>query len=288
MRTTLLLVALLPLMAYTQSWCPPGATWTYEAGMFVAGFKRMTYRADSIVDGFPAQVIDRYAAIQYPQPTQPVFGGPPDISYTPVAAITRYQNDVVYLHSSQGWDTLYWFGAAPGQGWTAAHVQQGQDCAPFVVADTGTTMINGMALRWIEIESWYRVYERIGSTWDMFMYCPNWIIDGPMGMRCYSDDDISFQLASGECEQLVGLNDMYSTSRTSPFPNPGTTHFTLDVPPGLHTITLCDATGRVVLEQRTADGRPVIGTEALLAGLYRVTVRDEQGRVLGGMWMKAD
>ena len=289
MRAALLSLALLPLLAAAQSWCPPGATWTYEAGMFLAGFTRMSCTGDTLVDGYTAQIIDRYSAVQYPQPPPgPIFSGPPVVSYTPVAVITRAEGDVVFTLQGGEWDTLYWFGAAPGQGWTAAHVQEGQDCAPFVVADTGTTVIDGMALRWIEIESWYRVYERIGSTWDMYMYCPNWIIDGPMGMRCYSDDEISFQLTTGACEQLVGVDDRRSTYWTNPFPNPGTSHFTLKLPPGPHTITLFDATGRMVLQQRTTDARPGIATEALPAGLYRISVRDERGGVMSATWIKTN
>lgn len=42
----------------------------------------------------------------------------------------------------------------------------------------------------------------------------------------------------------------------------------------------------MVLRQRTADARPVITTEALPAGLYRITVRDEQGTVMGATWVK--
>lgn len=69
-------------------------------------------------------------------------------------------------------------------------------------------------------------------------------------------------------------------------PNPGTTHFTLSLSSGQHTITLFDATGRLVLQQRTADVRPVIATEALPAGLYRITARDTQGAVMGATWVK--
>jgi hypothetical protein len=72
----------------------------------------------------------------------------------------------------------------------------------------------------------------------------------------------------------------------APFPNPGTTHFTLDLPPGTHTFTLFDATGRMVLHQRTADARPVIATEALPAGLYRISVCDERSEVMGATWVK--
>jgi len=70
------------------------------------------------------------------------------------------------------------------------------------------------------------------------------------------------------------------------FPNPGNADLMLDLPPGPHTITLFDATGRAVVQQRTTDTRPVINTEALPAGLYRITVRDERGAVLGAPWVK--
>jgi hypothetical protein len=46
------------------------------------------------------------------------------------------------------------------------------------------------------------------------------------------------------------------------------------------------ATGRMVLEQRTAEERPVIGTEHLPSGLYRITVREELGAVMGATWVK--
>jgi hypothetical protein len=84
----------------------------------------------------------------------------------------------------------------------------------------------------------------------------------------------------------VGMNEVNVRTLTDLYPNPGTTHFTLSLPSGPHTITLFDATGRVVLEQRTTDERTVIGTEALPAGLYRIRVSDERGGVMGAMWVK--
>jgi len=68
--------------------------------------------------------------------------------------------------------------------------------------------------------------------------------------------------------------------------NPGTTHFSLDLPPGPHSITLFNAMGRKVLQQRITDARPVIATEGLPAGLYRISVRDAQGGVMGATWVK--
>jgi hypothetical protein len=42
----------------------------------------------------------------------------------------------------------------------------------------------------------------------------------------------------------------------------------------------------MVLEQRTADELPVISTAHLPAGLYRITLRDQQGAVMGATWVK--
>jgi hypothetical protein len=84
----------------------------------------------------------------------------------------------------------------------------------------------------------------------------------------------------------VGIDEFTGNNALSIFPNPGTTALTFSLPPGTHTITLFDATGRMVLQQRTAVDRPVIDTEALPAGLYRINVRDAQGAVMGATWVK--
>jgi len=40
------------------------------------------------------------------------------------------------------------------------------------------------------------------------------------------------------------------------------------------------------LQQRFADERPVIGTEHLPEGLYRITVQNDQGGLMGATWVK--
>jgi hypothetical protein len=84
----------------------------------------------------------------------------------------------------------------------------------------------------------------------------------------------------------VGVDEIGGFAPVQVFPNPGSTHFTLDLSPNPHTITLFDATGRMVLEQRRAEERPVINTQHLPSGLYRIVVRDEQGAVMGATWVK--
>jgi hypothetical protein len=268
MRKAFMLLMLGAHLANAQSWCPPGAQWTYEAGMFLAGFNRMSYTHDTLIAGFNAQVIDRYSAIQYPQPPpDPLFSGPPYISYTPISVITRSEADVVYTLQGGVWDTLYWFGAVPGDRWFPSHIND-TTCMPLIVTDTGTIVIDGVPLRRLEVAG-YTVIERIGCTWDMFLYCPNWIIDGPMGMRCYRDNEIS---SGSDCEALVGVDEKTEEERPICAPNPGTDHFTLSLPPGTHAITLVDATGRAVLHQNANGGRAIFDTAGLPSGIYFVRI----------------
>ena len=265
------LVALFTLHGQAQSWCPPGATWTYNAGMALAGFQRLTYTHDTLIGDFNAQVIDRYSAIQYPQPPLGQTYTEPYTSYTPVALITRSDSEVVFLLSGAAWDTLYWFGADPGDHWFPAHVND-TTCAPITVADPGTTVVDGVPLRWLHTLDGLTVMERVGSTWDMFMWCPNWLIDGPTGMRCYSDNEIAYQLASGACEMLVGVNEVATMVDPMIHPNPGSDNFSLSLTPGPHTVTLLDATGRLVLQQRILDEQATIDTSLLPSGIYLVNV----------------
>ncbi len=84
----------------------------------------------------------------------------------------------------------------------------------------------------------------------------------------------------------VRVHEVHERNIIDVFPNPGTTHFTLSLSPGPHTISLFDAMGRNVLELRTADERLVIGTEHLPAGVYRIMVRNEQGGSMSATWVK--
>lgn len=272
-RTLLLvLLSLSALAGKAQSWCPPGATWTYNAGMYLQGYHQLTYVGDTLIGGEQAQVIDQYSAVQFPLPDPP-YWTEPQISYSPVAMITRTEDDVVSLWQDNQWDTLYWFGASIGDHWYAPHVTD-TTCAPFVVQDTGTTVFDGVPLRWIELESWYRVYERIGSTWDIMLFCPNWLIDGPTGMRCYSDDQITFSAPGWNygCNSMAGIGDAEAARELLIHPNPGSEHLTLSLPVGSHIITLFDAIGCIVLEERVSGERTTISTAHLPAGVYFVRI----------------
>jgi hypothetical protein len=294
MRAALFSLVLLPVLAVAQSWCPPGATWTFGYTDIlggVIGHARVDHTADTVVGGMPAQRLE-VRANAYSYPTQAYWNETPMGIY-----FTTGTSDVVQLWNPNeaAYDTLFWFSAVPGDRWSVPWTYGG--VPDFLVLDTLWTTIAGLQLRQVVVgldtpgpEPIDTLTERLGFM-EIFINAisPMFLVDQPFGgLRCYSVDDLQWTDPEWPygCTSLVGLGEPGPTSTLAPFPNPGTTHFTLDLPPGTNTFTLFDATGRMVLHQRTADARPVIATEALPAGLYRISVCDERSEVMGATWVK--
>ncbi|MBL8001025.1 MAG: T9SS type A sorting domain-containing protein [Flavobacteriales bacterium] len=301
MRAALLTLALLPLLACAQSWCPPGATWTYDHTGFVGlqGYSVMTYTHDTVLAGEVGQLIDLVViGVDVNQVVD-------TLPWPTPSAITRYTADQVFLWSglTQSWDTLYDFAVVPGDKWLPPHADPGI-CPPgngdvIEVLDTGTVVIDGMVLRYVDVHCGFydgRITERLGWSLGMVMFEGCFVPECSCDLRCYRDDSLSYvrpglTLPCDHLDLATAVEMDLQGQALVVAPNPGTDHFTLSgvegyLPPGRHTITLFDATGRIVLQQRTADVRPMIDTGALPSGLYRVAVRDEQGAVLGATWVK--
>ncbi len=276
-------------LANAQSWCPPGAKWTHEYADVLGGYfgvQRVEYAGDTVLGGYVAQRLDQTHVVA-------PWGTTDYASYSTVSLFTRYDTGIVFIWDNVStYDTLFWFGAEPGDHWRAPGWPDDGNIV-LTVVDTATVDIDGVPLRRLVVEPFPdllidTLYERIGGQ---FLYINGWtwfVTDMPWnGLMCYSDLDIDFA-ASGitDCGYTLSVPDEPRALDASPFPNPGTTHFALDLPTGAHTITVFDATGRMVMQQLTNDARPVISTEALPAGMYRITVRDELGAVMGATWVK--
>jgi len=294
MRRTFLILVLLPQLAVAQSWCPPGAEWTFGYNDIVGGVighARVDHTADTLLAGLPAQRLEVHVNA-YSYPSQSYL--------TEQAAgvwFTTGNGDIVQLWdpNEAAFDTLYWFSAVPGDRWSVPWTLGG--VPNFIVLDTLWTTISGLQLRQAVVgldtpspEPIDTLTERLGFL-EIFINAisPMFLVDQPFGgLRCYHDDDLQWTDPgwSYGCASLLGLGEHEPTSNLRIFPNPGTTNFTLDLLPGPHTITLVDATGRMVLQQRFADERPVIGTEHLPEGLYRITVQDDQSGLMGATWVK--
>ncbi len=286
--SSLLLVSALGA-AHAQTWCPPGATWTHDYGDVLLGYvgvQRAEYVGDTMVGGYLAQEL-RQTHVVAP------WGTTNYAPYSTPSLYTRFANDIVYIWDGvSAYDTMFWFSASPGDKWHAPGWPD-DGTIEVTVLDTATVVLQSVPLRRLVVEHvtpWPidTIYERIGST---FFYLNGWswyVTDMPWnGLMCYSDQDIDLVVPGViDCGSTLSTPEASGTQFPLLFPNPCSDRFTVDLPPGPHTISLLDATGRLVLQQRTTDTRPVIATEALPAGLYRIAVRDEQGAVMGSTWVK--
>ncbi|HMQ77678.1 MAG TPA: T9SS type A sorting domain-containing protein [Flavobacteriales bacterium] len=296
MRAALLTMALLPLLASAQSWCPPGAEWHLSTGGYLfSGYLHRTYTGDTVIVGRTAQRLNDEGYIIS------TFSGQPEYLAQSAVHYTSVENDLVLILKNNVWDTLVRFDAVPGDRWYPGAPQPcGEDhpAGMYQVVDTTTYWVDGFPLRSCTLDGVQAdgsliggpllpYHERIGLLGGL-IFDPWCMFDGGYeSVRCYSDNEISYHAPDWLDVCDLGLHvDRYHRDLLMPFPNPGSSHFTLDLPQGPHTITLFDATGRMVLQQRTTDLRPVVATEALPAGLYRITVRDGRGGVLGATWVK--
>lgn len=298
MRTIVLVLVLFPLLVSAQPWCPPGATWNYRVMAFMlhGSIERM-YVGDTMIDGWSAQMIHEAGVIVN--------------SWTSVpTAIDNYrytslQDSVLFLWnangSTDGWDTLFRFNATIGDRW---YPPGADEFCPFKyggmieVRDTGTFLADGIPLHnWTlaylgpggQPNGDFEVVERLGPMGGLE------IMPGGCGiteygelLTCYRDMEIGYidETWPNACPNALDINSDDHPYAVLPAPNPGTTYFSLTLPLGPHTISLFDATGRLLLQQRTTDARPLINTEVLPAGLYRVTVRDDHGGMTGTTWVK--
>jgi hypothetical protein len=218
------------------------------------------------------------------------------VSSSPTITSTGNGTVNIWSHTEQTWDTLYWFSAVPGQSWRPAHYDD--HCDPpdlIVVTDTGSVVIDGVSLRYLElIQTWEdneyvigRVVERLGWSHWLTLFPGCMAVDGPGGLRCYSDNEISYTSPTWDfgCMSLADVVEIGS-NKVPIFPNPGTDHFTLQLPPGPHQLALFDAQGRQVLRQLLSEERPVISTAYLPSGIYHIHITDRYGRISGQRWVK--
>lgn len=286
MRQSLLFALLLHLPVSAQSWCAPGAEWEFRFySQAASGITHATYTGDTIINGLAAQRIDHTIYAVNPEWSGQAFTEVLDPLFT------RYDDDIVWMWGQWAgeFDTLMWFGAVPGDRWL---IPAEWTHGGYTVVDTGHFLFGDDLLRWVAVEEDVAMYgpdtlwERIGFG---AIYIDPWesvTIDYTTAhLKCYRDDSgnsFAGPWYSTPCQLTVRTAVHTHEALALPHPNPGTTHFALDLPPGPHTIELFDVTGRRVLHQRTTQERPTISTEHLPPGIYHLRVDD----AAGVRWMK--
>lgn len=222
-----------------QVWCPPGASWHYNGdALMLSGYHELTYSGDSIVSSLNCQkILDRLEG----------HGFPSDINAIVDSFYTYSQSGVVYIYNNRyglnRFDTLFNINANIGDKWRMPLADTACDSINVVVLDTGSTVINSLNLKWLNVKFKYSnasssyvydtIIERIGFV-KTFFYFPmvcQYIDERSFdGLRCYSDNTFgSYSTGiSSSCNYFyTGIYEQATLSQIELYPNPVSTELTV-------------------------------------------------------------
>lgn len=264
-------------LAEAQVWCPPGATWYHDwFTLTETGFVHSVYGSDTLINGAPTQklvatkhVYDFISQAYVVQPLPSLF--------------TTVDQSLVSVWTMNGFDTLYWFSAVPGDSWQAPLAF---DPVDVLVVDTGTAVVDAVALHYLLVEyqpgGWSdTLYERIGST-RVFMDASYSLgIDAPIGdLRCYQDQDLEYSAGNmPACDFILGSPDQTQLPNVLVFPSPGSDVFYIEASIG-SVIEVTDAVGRRVAKVSDSVNHQSIQAEAWAPGFYTVSITNNDQRTV--------
>lgn len=252
--------------AQAQEWAPPSAEWTYEWWTLTqTGYVSMFRAEDTVITGFPSQKLEVERHIHdHPSST--------DIHDHIGPYYTSVNGQLISIWDGTGFDTLYWFGAGPGDHWTVPLLGTPQTAS---VNDSGTVMMDGVLLKYLTVAygtgptAWDTIFERFGSR-NIFIDASLSLlqIDAPIGwLRCYGDDQLAVG-ATSDCYAVTGIAEAKASDPVQVWPDPFTDRLTIDgMPSG--SLILFDISGRRVMGPVHMQGGPLtMDVSMLLPGMY--------------------
>lgn len=300
LRAIFSLLLFIPLFLSAQIWCPPNASWKWNTSSFEReGRTERNYVGDTLIDGRTAQ---RIHVTGFTVNTI----GTADTLLFDQYRYTSTETDMVLVWSIWNgpveWDTLYWFGAVPGDRWYAP----GDDgeCGPYPagmhqVMDTATVIIDGLSLRELSLVAidelgtpsgdTLTLTERIGLTNGSFNFLSGCIPTSVTEtLLCYTDEGINLVTPAGElsCSSLVGILPLDDDLLIHLFPNPGSESFTVQLPFGPYQVDVIDQNGRLVSHGTVIGGSSKVDTQLLAPGVYFIRATNAQGVRSYTHWVK--
>ena len=277
-----------------QLWSPPGAVWTSNLqGLAVEGCEHAAYVGDTLYEGRTAQHIAVEDIVM-----------DHIVNVLDTNAWDLYTNEVdsiVYAWTdNEGWDTLYWFSAVPGDRWYPAGLQpNGTDyCGMMEVLDTMHVEVNGSSIRQVTCAfldgsgattvDAFTMTELFGTGSMHFLDGGCFVVEAGWSLHTYSDG--TFPLydsgAGSNCDNFLGIAVNERSLEVSVSPNPGTD--LLHVETGMNSkvnVSVRDAMGRTVLAASGTGGPIEMNSAGISPGVYVVEVSNAQGRRTV-KWMK--
>lgn len=275
-------------LTQAQTWCPSGAEWTlsynsvdWSTGETANGILLAQYVGDTVIGGQAAKKITQ-------QLTYQIEGNDEYLTDALASVFTRYADDVVYMWNtgSAQFDTLLWFGAAPGEEWPVVGLPPEYR---FTVLNTSTADIAGIPLRRSVVQLYNldtplfidTLYERIGFTWINTFQPGGELADGLMlHFLCYHDADIAYPDPGPlDCGFTMNVSEPAAATIAWLYPNPGSNVLHIETGTSSQTdVHVFDGMGREVLMATDPAGTLEISTAGLVPGIYLVEVTTKAGR----------
>lgn len=298
LKAMVLIMALgLSQHATAQQWCPPGAEWRYPYITLLhpeQGILRYTYEGDSLYQGLVCQHFE--SRVYFPDQTQ---WGTWHSFTTTAPGVILFWNTLI----SQ-FDTLVNFDAVPGTGWSFRGFQN-QDYF-ITVQDTGTSIMNGIQLRYLVITSdpdWFglptdTIFERVGAL-GLHNFSPieSYFMESPTlnGLGCYRDDELQYPepfstWLETSCDIALALTSQpfMDQAALTVFPNPGEDW--LWIAPlsggGGYRLVVYDNAGRQIGEWPMDGMGMELKTAAWAPGVYLLELNDARGLKRTVSWLK--
>lgn len=276
--------------AYGQSWCPPGAKWMmnyhtvdWGSGYSTEGFILDEYVGDTLIGGMVAQKINGTRLYREQGSTEPYAQGSAGTKFT------YSQDGVVFIQydnpfgANNAFDTLFWFGADPGDQWMAP-----DGILRFTVLDTATVLLYGESLRRLAVVvadadnvhfASDTLYERIGLLYGYSFSPSAYMADEvSIGFRCYQDNMFSFTRPDmPNCDFAVGLPE-WANSGATIWPNPSYGRLHVDTGrPGATELHVVDRMGRTVHHSTILGAEVEHDLHHLAQGAYWILIRYPDG-----------
>lgn len=288
MQSSLLTILLcVPLLVFGQSWCPPGAHWSYSLSTFGGGgFAHYMYEKDTVIDGTNCKKLLGYSEIQSTVP------GPP------FAQFTYESNDTVFFFLDGIFKPVYYFNAALGDTIEVPLLNQPcGDMLKIVVDSVSTLQVQGHNLRYYRATyddsttspTSIHVVERFGTINEGMIpkaFCEGFGSTFMQTLGCYQDNTISeYQVTPGiTCEYYfptgIAENAALAASITL-LPNPATASLSINT--GNNSIKqyeVVNIEGRVLITGTLETRNILIDVSAFPTGIYLVKLQLQDGQYI--------
>ena len=282
------------MLGFGQSWLQEGATWYHayaEGNSGVLGYVRTTLNGDTLLNGIMAQ---RLSGVLYG------YSGQTQQYFTDeiTELLTTGTPDLALIWTGSEFDTLFHFGAIPGDRWQPPGAVSGDP--ELAVLDTGHTSIDGAWLKYLVMDlgplssrpSPDTLFERMGFLGGYLDVWSSYILDdGFAPLRCYSDVDISYTADDTPCDMILQLDVPRSLAQPiSLYPNPGSDNVWVNgaLLTGPLRTRVLDVRGLTVWEKTLSDPRMGLDLTELAPGYYTIQGATNTGLSFTAKWVKQE